>query len=82
VVAPRTAKTVPIAWASPEVFIPRRVVNPRSDQLPMRCGKCGKREFRVHVLSLSGQVQDLICCECLTVYNLDSDARVAGTQER
>lgn len=69
-----------IAFDSPELFIPRREVLPRADQLRFRCGKCGKTEFRVHV-KMDGKVDDLICLHCKSVCKLGDNGRVAGIQE-
>lgn len=73
-----------VRWQEPELVTPRREVFPGKGQLSMRCGSCGHRNFRLHIVSEGtdfGRIDEAICLHCLVVYKVDNHGRLAGKQE-
>ena len=73
-----------VAFESPELYVPRYQVQPGPGKLAFRCGRCGVSEFAVHVRAVPdgdvGDVSDLVCVACKTVFNV-ARGQLEGIQE-
>lgn len=58
---------------NPQLHIDRRRTLPSPGDLSMRCGRCGRAQFHVHVTPLepTARVREIVCARCQTVYRLD-----------
>lgn len=58
--------------------VPRRQVLPSFGDLVLRCGKCGSRQFRLHVQPEAGTARlvEVVCEHCARVRKIDPQGRI------
>jgi hypothetical protein len=66
------------------VKVPKYQIAPAIGEFKMDCGRCGGREFGIHVKPTSGefrgtaQIREVICTSCGNVFKTDPHGNLGG----
>ena len=61
--------------------VPPLMVFPSNGDLYLRCGNCGKQEFKVHVRPQhqAAMVKVIECARCKKIFKVDDESYLEGT---